>query len=278
MSDFSPEWLDLREPADIRARSSDVGDAVAARFALRDELHVLDLGAGTGANLRAIASLLPARQTWKLVDHDPALLTRAKAKLMAWADTSACDGETLHIKKSGRDISVTFATLDLARDTATLFDEPWHLVTASAFFDLASPDYIRALARTVAEGKAAFYTTLTYNGLRRWTPHRPTDNQMAAAFHRHQMRDKGLGPAAGPLAAADLADQFRLNGYTVLEGDSPWQLERGERMLIDELVRGYAVAVSETGTVDAKTIVDWVNVSRSAALVGHTDTFAVPGV
>ncbi len=80
MSDFSPEWLDLRETADVRARSSDVADAVAARFALRDELRVLDLGSGTGANLRAIASLLPTRQTWKLVDHDPALLARAKGE------------------------------------------------------------------------------------------------------------------------------------------------------------------------------------------------------
>ena len=47
-------------------------------------------------------------------------------------------------------------------------------------------------------------------------------------------------------------------------------------MLIDELVRGHAVAVTETGAVDEKTVVAWVNVSRTAAFVGHTDMFAVP--
>lgn len=276
MSEFSPEWLDLREPADLRARSSEVTNAVSARFALRDEVRVLDLGAGTGANLRATAPLLPKRQTWKLVDREADLHEAAKARLIAWADAAEFSGSDMHLHKNGREIDVTFTVADLASETKSLVDEPVHLVTASAFFDLASQEYIRTLAKAVAERKAAFYAALTYNGQRRWTPHRPADNQMASAFHRHQLRDKGLGNAAGPLAAAHLADQFHLNGYSVIEGDSSWRLERGERMLIEELVRSYAVAVSEIGGVDAKTIVGWVNVSRTGVIVGHTDMFAVP--
>ncbi len=147
----------------------------------------------------------------------------------------------------------------------------------SAFLDLVSEAYINRLAKAVAARRAAFYAALTHNGLQRWNPHRPADNQMASAFHRHQMRDKGFGPAAGPLAASLVADAFRLNGYLVLEGESPWRLERNDRMLVDELVRGHAVAVTETGAVDAKTVVAWVSVPRTGALVGHTDTFAVPG-
>jgi SAM-dependent methyltransferase len=276
MTRFSTEWLDLREAADRRARNSDIANAVAARFALRDEIHVLDLGSGTASNLRAAAPLLPNRQFWTLVDRDPALLEAAKIKLSRWADTTERDGETLHLKKDALDITVTFANADLAQSTPALLQDAPDLVTASAFFDLASEGYIHELAKAVVVSGAAFYAALTYNGLQRWTPHRPADNQMVAAFHRHQMRDKGLGPSSGPLAAAHLGEQFRLNGYLVLEGESPWRLERSDRMLIDELVRGHAVAVTETGAVDAKTIVDWINVSRSAALVGHTDTFAVP--
>lgn len=276
MSEFSTEWLDLREPADLRARSRDITNAVNARFALRDDVRVLDLGAGTGANLRATAPLLPKRQTWKLVDREAGLQETARARLIAWADAAEFSGDDLHLQKDGREIHVTFTVADLATETKALLDEPVHLVTASAFFDLASQEYIRDLARAAAERKAAFYAALTYNGQRRWMPHRPADNQMTAAFHRHQLRNKGLGNAAGPLAAAHLADQFRLNGYSVLEGDSSWRLERSERMLIEELVRGHAMAVSETGGVDAKTIVDWVNVPRTGVIVGHTDTFAVP--
>jgi SAM-dependent methyltransferase len=274
VSDFSTEWLDLREPADKRSRNRDIADAVAARFALRDAVCVVDLGAGTGANLRALASLLPRQQSWTLVDNNPALLEAAKARLAAWADASAEEGERFHLEKDGRKISVIFSLADLAAGIDPVLKNGPELVTASAFFDLVSEAYIRSLVKAVAVRGAAFYATLTCNGLYRWTPHRPSDNQIAAAFQRHQMRDKGFGPAAGPLAAACLADQFRLHGYLVLEGDSPWRLGRGDRTLIDELVRGHAIAAAEAGGVDEKTIVSWVTVARTAATVGHTDMFA----
>jgi SAM-dependent methyltransferase len=276
VNDFSPEWLDLREAADARARNSDVANAVAARFALRDELSVLDLGSGTGANLRATAHLLPSRQTWTLVDRDTVLLDTARAKLKRWADRSTTEDEALELEKGGRKIRVVFQSADLARETQALIDNGPGLVTASAFFDLTSEYFIREFAKTVVAKGAAFYTTLTYNGLQKWTPHRPPDNQIAAAFQRHQMRDKGFGPAAGPLAASHLVDQFRINGYLVAEGQSPWLLERGDRMLIEELIRGYVVAVTEAGGIDEKTVVSWLNVPRSAAFVGHTDVFAAP--
>lgn len=278
MSDFTPEWLDLREPADRRARSTAITNAVGARFALRDDVRVLDLGAGTGANLRATSPLLPRRQSWTLVEHKPDFAESTKARLSAWADAAETSGNAMHLKKDGREIDVTFAVADLATATLELLEQPVDLVTASAFFDLASEDYIRAFAKAVTGRNAAFYAALTYNGQRRWAPHRPADNQMAAAFHRHQMQDKGLGLASGPLAAAHLADQFRLNGYSVIEGDSDWKLDRNDRMLVDELIRGYAVAVSEIGGVDDKTIVNWVNVPRTGAVIGHTDTFAVPAL
>ncbi|HEY8128203.1 MAG TPA: class I SAM-dependent methyltransferase, partial [Hyphomicrobium sp.] len=132
MSDFSPEWLDLREAADARARNAGIANAVAARFALRSELGVLDLGSGTGSNLRATAPLLPARQKWNLVDRDTSLLDAAKAKLIRWSDRHEENSETLEIEKGGRQISVTFRSADLASDTRALLDEGPQLVTASA--------------------------------------------------------------------------------------------------------------------------------------------------
>lgn len=276
MSEFSSEWLDLREAADARARNTEIANAVAARFTLRDELNILDLGSGTGANLRATAQLLPTRQTWTLVDRDAALLNAARTKLIRWAEQHTTDGDALELEKGGRRIRVVFKSADLAHETQALIADGAQLVTASAFFDLTSESYIRDLAKAVVAAKAVFYATLVYNGLQKWTPHRPADNQMTAAFQRHQMRDKGFGPAAGPLAASHLVDQFRINGYVALAGESPWRLDRADRMLIEELIRGHAVAVAEDGGVDDKTIVNWVNVPRSAAFVGHTDIFAAP--
>lgn len=276
MSMFSPEWLALREPADQRARNNGVSQAVQAWFALRDAVKVTDLGAGTGANLRAVAPLLPDNQHWTLVDSDKALLALARMRLSAWGDAARDDGERLILTKGTATLTVDFKNLNLAKDLNAALASGADFVTASALFDLVSPAFITRLGHKLADMRAAFYAVLTYNGVERWSPHRPADNQVTAAFLRHMQTDKGFGPAAGHMAPAHLADQFRLNGYTVIEGESPWQLGHTDRLLIEELISGHAMAALETKAVDAATVTNWVKVKRAGASIGHTDIFAAP--
>ena len=277
MTGFSSEWLELREDADRRSRNRDVANALSGHFSLRGHVSVIDLGAGTGTNLRYTAPLLPARQTWLLVDKDATLLQTAKGLLKVWADQSHETADTLTLAKDGRDIRVQFLSIDLASGLAAALEAKADLITSSAFFDLASGKFIHDLVAAAAAKRAAIYAALTYNGIQAWSPHRPLDNRVTAAFHRHQLQDKGFGPAAGPMAATHLSDELRICGYTLIEGDSPWRLDRNDRMLIEELVRGHAMAVSETGLVDAKDIEAWVKVQRTGAVAGHTDIFAAPG-
>ena len=70
---------------------------------------------------------------------------------------------------------------------------------------------------------------------------------MVAAFHAHQTTDKGFGRSAGPTAPAHLADAFRLAGFTVQEGDSPWLLGAKDQALVSELAAGFAGAVPGRG-------------------------------
>ncbi len=278
MSGFNPDWLALREPADVRARNGELAQALAARFIGHEHASVVDLGCGTGSNLRTTSALLPDRQTWRLVDYDPALLAAARAALRRWAEQAedGADGSLVLVKGRAR-IAVAFTQADLARDLEAALGARADLVTASALFDLCSADFIRRFTAAVAQRRSLFYTVLTYNGIQRWTPHRPADNAMASAFHRHQMTDKGFGPSAGPTAPAHLADQFRLNGYSVSEGDSPWRLEAPrDAALIAELAAGFATAVTETGKVDAKTVAEWRKLIRTRAETGHTDMLAIP--
>ena len=276
MSGFSSDWLRLREAADHRSRNAELAETLSARFALRDKIAVTDIGCGTGSNLRGTYSLLPNIQSWALVDYDADLLQAARSELSNWADHAQSDGDTLHLKKDRFEIDVRFRQADLAADLNAALGSKADLITAAAFFDLASEDFIRKFAKAVAEHKAVFYTVLTYNGISRWHPHHPADNQIASAFHRHQRSDKGFGPSAGPTAPLHLSDQFKLAEYNVQEGDSPWQLESRDSALIDELQRGHARAVAETGVLDAKTIESWASLKRTGATVGHTDTLALP--
>ncbi|MGD8498218.1 MAG: class I SAM-dependent methyltransferase, partial [Chromatiales bacterium] len=57
MSGFSPDWLALREPLDARARSAALVDRLRAQ-APRGPRRILDLGSGTGSNLRYLAPRL----------------------------------------------------------------------------------------------------------------------------------------------------------------------------------------------------------------------------
>jgi SAM-dependent methyltransferase len=280
MSGFSPEWLALREPADTRARDPGLLGALAAHLAGRDSVDVVDLGCGTGANIRAIAPALGATQRWTLVDYDATLLTAARTALLAWADEGSEVGPSIALTKAGRVITVEFRQADLMQDLEAVLGGGPDLVTASALFDLCSADFINRMARAVAGEGAAFYTVLTYDGEQSWHPAHPADADMNAAFNEHQQIDKGFGSAAGPAAPAALALAFRQGGYEVVEAPSPWRIDgrmgADEQALIDALAGGFAGAVSEIGRVPPDVIADWLAMSRDESVVGHIDTLALP--
>jgi SAM-dependent methyltransferase len=276
MSGFSPDWLALREAADHRSRDTGLAATLTRQFAERDRITVVDIGCGTGSNLRATSVLLGPAQAWTLVDYDPRLLAAARERLATWADEARAVGGILHLRKAGRAITVTFREADLNGDLDLALGRDMDLVTASAFFDLASAEFIARFTHAVAARRATFYTVLTYNGIQTWTPPHPADAEMAAAFHAHQATDKGFGAAAGPLAPQALAGAFKAARYDVAEGDSPWLLGTSDGALLRELVPGFAGAVAATQRVAQTTIDGWLSVARTAAVVGHTDTLALP--
>ena len=254
MSGFNAKWLDLREPADHRSRCEDLIRILSKEFGRRSRISVVDLGCGTGSNLRATAPWLGQDQHWILVDYDPALLDAAEDRLSRWAERAERKKSELILHKEGKRITVQFRRADLARELDRVFIAKPDIVTASALFDLVSGDFISEIAAEVVRCRAAFYTVLTYNGKQRWTPKHEADAAMASAFRAHQTRDKGFGEAAGPIAPALLSAAFDAAGYSVSEGDSAWRLEAGDEDLISELVPGFADAAQETALVSTERI------------------------
>ncbi len=290
MTGFSAQWLALREPADVAARHATLAADLAQRLAVHAggadrEQRIVDLGAGTGSNLRATAPLLGPRQSWRLLDHDPALLEEARAALAAWGGEqgmAAHDaGARLVLKGPERRIAIAFAQADLAADPAAGLDsigqDAPHLVTASAFFDLVSADWIARFAAQVAQRGALFYTVLTCDGRDTWQPGHAADDEIARAFQAHQARDKGFGPAAGPHASTLLAQAFQAQGYGTREEGSPWRLGPDQAPLIAALAEGTAGAAAQTGLLAEETISAWLTARRHATCeIGHADLLAWP--
>ena len=279
MTGFSADWLALREPADHRARHAATRDRVVAHLGRLARPEIIDLGCGSGSNLRALAPHLGARQGWRLVDNDPALLDAARAALTLWADAHRADAAGgLTLEKNGKIIDVAFRRVDLSRDAESLLDEGCDLVTAAALFDLVSQPWLDRFIGALAMRNAPLYAVLTYNGVERWAPAHSDDAAMLEAFHVHQGGDKGFGPAAGPDAPALLRAAFEELGWDIHTGDSPWRLGPGDAPLIAALAEGAADAVAETGLVPAPTVADW-RASRGVAascVIGHSDLFALP--
>ncbi|MGP9822016.1 SAM-dependent methyltransferase [Salinarimonas sp. NSM] len=280
MSGFSPDWLDLREPADHRARDRGLEARLASCLSDRDAVRVVDLGCGLGSNLRGLYRALPRRQSWRLVDHDPALLAGARARLAGWADVVVADApDGLRLEKEGRLLDVAFAPADLASDLDAALGEAPDLVTAAALFDLCGEAFIVRFARAVAARRALFHTVLTYDGRETWEPSHPLDDAFRAAFVSHQGEDKGFGVAAGPAATRRLASAFAGEGYATHLGASPWRLAApGDAALIRALAEGQASAVAETGRLTPAEVEAWrtARLAATAATIGHADLFCRP--
>jgi len=261
MTGFSADWLTLREPADHRSINASVRARLLRHLAERDELAIVDLGSGTGSNLRGLAPDLPQRQSWVLVDHDPALLEYNSAKPEVRTEVS----------RLCRDLS----TGDLSG-----IGENADIVTASALFDLVSPEVIAKIASQIAARRQIFYTVLTYDGIASWLPGHPLDAEMRGHFNAHQRGDKGFGPAAGPEATTCLARAFEAAGYEVVRARSPWVLTQACQALRLAVDEGWANAVRDTGALNPAAIDDWLRHRRSTTepvtIVGHEDLLAFP--
>lgn len=275
---FSAGWLALREAADHRARSAALEAKLAARLSSLAEQRIVDLGAGSGSNLRALAPKLGPRQHWILVDHDDTLAEAARAAFRAFADGWREDGGTLVLDLAGKEVTVEFALRDIAADPAAPLAFRPHLVTASAFYDLVSADWCRRFAAAFAGTGVLLHAALTCDGRDAWTPPHAADAEIADAFRAHQGTDKGFGRAAGAEAATILGEALGAAGYAIETADSPWRLGAGDSQLIAELAKGTAQAAVESGRVSAEVAADW-HQSRAMAqgcIIGHVDLLAVP--
>jgi hypothetical protein len=281
---FSPDWLALREAADHRSRAADLAERVASKLASKVINRIVDLGSGTGSNLRATAPFLANAQEWTLVDYDFALLEEAARVLTAWADEAKAIGDQLVLVKGEKNIGVTFRIADLNQELDSVLSGKPDLVTASALFDLISEPWMQRFAKAIAAQGAMFYTVLTYDGRDEFIPAHPFDDAMLRAFGIHQKRDKGFGLAGGPKAASMLANALRNAGYTVDTADSPWVLKPKDIALKTELLKGIHGAVMETGLVPDNSADDWLfwrtamgDQKGSRLITGHTDIFAHKG-
>ncbi|HEY7293366.1 MAG TPA: class I SAM-dependent methyltransferase [Vicinamibacterales bacterium] len=246
-------WLALREASDEAARSEGVTSAVITALPAARPLTIVDLGAGTGSNIRYLSKRLAGAQRWTAVDRDDDLMTGVPDGVATRrAELGSIDGSLL----AGA-----------------------HLVTASALLDLVSTEWLERLAAACRESGAAVLFALTYDGRSACTPPDPDDDLILELFNMHQRRnDKGFGRAAGPDAVGHAYQAFAKHGYELVQEASDWSLPASMQALQTELMTGWAQAATEivpefAGRIDAwlRRRLDHLRQGRSTIRVGHQD-------
>ena len=278
---FDAGWLSLREPVDHRSRSAGLIDILVRRRPELDSWRILDLGSGTGSNLRYIAPRIPAPQEWTLLDRDPALLEEAG---------------------SGKPpVRVRTIVGNLASEGLALVAGS-DLVTASALLDLVSRRWLTGLITSCRTHGCAVLFSLTYDGEISWHPGPgsrpagstagektggtpdPLDALVRGAVNEHQRREKGLGPALGPGAGRAAEGLLRDAGYETRTAPTPWRLgPGGDAPLAHRLVRGWEAAAAEVRPGERQALRQWAE--RKSRLiregsfevrVGHEDILGLP--
>ena len=243
----SPEWLALREPADAAARSAELADRLA-RDLPAGPLVIHDLGGGSGAMGRWLASRLPGLQHWVVHDRDADLLELAVAAPPA-------SGVTVEARRS--DIT-RLEPGDLAGAD---------LVVASALLDILTADELARMLGACAG--LPMLLALTVVGRVTLEPADPLDARIGAAFNAHQRRGGLLGPDA----------------ITAVPGaivrPSPWRLDAAHADLTAAWLDGWvAAACEQEPALDAGAYRDrrlaQAAAGELAVTVDHADLLVLP--
>lgn len=263
------DWLELRRRPDARARerASDLIGALNQRFIDSAEISIIDLGAGSGANLMWLAQHLTSPQRWKLVDRD--------ADLLEATQSMQTPQQVLGVDPVLRCID----QLSVAEVSAA------NLVTASAVLDVLSFAQLDRLAALLGQAQTPTLFSLNVTGEVSFRPAELLDSELTAAFNEHQHRSS----LAGPQAADYLTEKLERSGFIIqhaetdwLEGTSP-EAPAPEEMFVERYLSERVAAslehrpdLTEEATAWLQKRLSQLQQGELTVRVGHRDILALP--
>jgi trans-aconitate methyltransferase len=255
------DWLTAREVADARFRSSELAISFATLVGNgQDNRLIVDLACGTGANIRYLAPYLAIDQNWLGIDCSDEMLLNAAVRLSS--------------------TPIAFRKEDLATGIESIPTGKGVAITASAFLDLTSANWLNRMAIHCCH--SPLLIAMSTVSQPQWNPEEEWDESIRSVLERHQRADHGFGPSLGPDAAVHLADQLRSLGCRVELRQSDWILNSTtDDPLIDLMIGGTVRRVeSMSDTINVR---EWENKRRSQrqrgnlqVVVKHLDLLSIP--
>ena len=281
---FSEHWLSLREPVDHAARDTNITEALANWAAEKPAVSIIELGAGTGSNLRYLMPQLGHQQHWLLLDNDHNLLSELPRILQTWCEQQGATlnnhRDNLAIQHSQYSATIKTRTIDLAQQLDDIEFAGSHLVTASALLDLTAKPWLDTLAERIVSHQCSCLFALNYNGQVEWQPELDADTQITQLLNAHQLSNKGFGDALGPAAGNYFADVLRALGRDVHTAISNWNISpqsySQSAPLQYAVIDGWAEAATEQSSGDD--VVGQWHAARKQAIEQQASTLRVSHV
>ena len=283
------QWLAHRYACDAEARHPEIEHKFLAFFEQHQTaLKVVDVGSGTGANVRYYFDHIPHAQEWTLIEQNGSLRDECRRSLAAFAKEQGYDWQE-------RDD--TFRLAD-AQKTATIRLVPGRIehieqladlsqtdvVTANAVFDLLSYEHFDTLVGTLARHNVCLLATLNYYETS-FLPFSEEDYRFTRWYHLHMKRPQPTGIAMGPDCSEEMLDVLAEHHMMIEQEGSQWHLKQHATTMHHYLLHfiEHAVAELSLSTDEQHDFDAWLSHKKTLCrqrkleiIVDHSDIFAYP--
>lgn len=267
------EWLNLRYDADCQSRNQRVQEQVLGQLK-EDTIRILDIGAGTGSNIRyLLTKLTNPKQQWILLDQEEDLLQNVKHHLAILADLQHQSDAKFAFHYEGREISVEFLVGDLFSSKVEAYMKSSDLIVANAFFDLLSKSQLSSFMSMLKANEQLLLATINYTGTTFSVHHSKQDDIWIERYHQHMKRPSLSGSSTGPDCINEMTRIIQDHGLRYVAGPSDWVLDLKEP-LIQGIFDFMEAAFLDMG-MPIEEFNNWRTSKREGELVIHHSDLAI---
>ncbi|MEM6965192.1 MAG: class I SAM-dependent methyltransferase [Bacteroidota bacterium] len=275
----SIHWHDERFAFDSKARNPKVEQACFHHFFGKNEMTIVDLGAGTGSNCLYFFEKFPGKQNWIFIEKEERISKYALKRLTREASTKGYlahqEHDKLVLKKEEREIKIEYVTGSFL-DLVNLVNlDKVDLVMASAVFDLISFPQFVASGSVLLEKKLPLLTTLNYAEMN-FDSDDPSDPFFIEKYESYMNRPQAFGKAMGKKCPRILVNFFQKQQAKLEFGSSIWKLEgKPAKGMNNHLLNFIEAATQEMLEEEEENVLfeEWIKNKRAMTTSGTLNTY-----
>lgn len=281
-------WLSYRFACDAEARNQGIERKFLEFFAHMHQLHLVDVGAGTGANFRYYFDRIKQNQEWTFIEQDPHLIRTSHICLEKFAIDHDYDFQqndntvTIATGEKKAHIKIIQGSLDHLEELTNL--QKTDVVTANAVFDLVSYDQFDAFVGKLKKNNVCLLSTLNYYETS-FIPFSESDGRFLRLYHMHMRRPQSFGIAMGPDCCEEMLDLLHEHGMLIEQECSQWHITRRNTTMQHFLLHFIENAIHELNLAECEqqAFNEWIKEKKEIShrrdleiYVDHSDIFAYP--